>query len=198
VLDGQPDGHLIATGDDFAWVLDGPGGGIVGFAVDHLVAFDAEGVDALWSPSGPRFAAPTLGLADASAGEVVLAATARFRDRSTSNRHLFHAATACEGEDALYTWQECLATGDPMAHFGLGYTLVELGRSREAYAHLRYYTELVPTNGWAWCWLGRASEGLGSRAEAREAYERAVALEDAGGFETDATERLEQLSGDSV
>ncbi len=86
-----------------------------------------------------------------------------------------------------------LETGDSMAHYGLGYTLVELGRYREAYAHLRFYIELAPFKVWAWCWLGQAAAGLGSPEEARAAYVRALELEDAGGFETDASEMLEDL-----
>ena len=31
-----------------------------------------------------------------------------------------------------------------MAHFGLGYTLYDLGRFQEAYRHLRHYTEIAP------------------------------------------------------
>ena len=43
--------------------------------------------------------------------------------------------------------------------FGLGYTLFDLGRHREAYTHLRRYSELAPHNSWAWLWLGRAARG---------------------------------------
>jgi tetratricopeptide (TPR) repeat protein len=194
VLDGQPDDQLVAVGDAFAWVLDHPKAAhVVGFAVDDLTEFDPEQHEALWAPNSPRFAAPTLGLDDASAGEVVIATRARYAHRSTPNRDLFDAAVATEGEDALHAWQECLATGDAMAHFGLGYTLVELDRHREAYAHLRFYTQLVPANGWAWCWLGQACEGIGSVDEARRAYATAVELEGDGGFSTDARERLEAL-----
>jgi tetratricopeptide (TPR) repeat protein len=191
VLDGQPDDHRVAVGEDAAWILDGPGGEIVGFAVQRLNDFDADAVDALWS--GPRFAAPTLGLADATAGEIIVASQARFARSSTLNRRFFDAATGSDGVDAVRTWMACLETGDAMAHYGLGYTLVELGRYREAYAHLRFYTELAPFNGWAWCWLGQAAAGLGSPEEARAAYARAIELEDAGGFETDASEMLEDL-----
>lgn len=191
VLDGQPDDHRVAAGEDAAWILDGPGGDIVGFAVQRLNDFDADGVDELWS--GPRFAAPTLGLADASAGELIVASQARFARSSTLNRHFFDAAIGSDGVEAVRAWMACLETGDAMAHYGLGYTLVELGRYREAYAHLRFYTELAPFNGWAWCWLGQAAAGLGSPEEARAAYARAIDLEDAGGFETDASEMLEDL-----
>ena len=81
------------------------------------------------------------------------------------------------------------------AHFGLGYTLVQVGRVDRAYAHLRRYTELVPANAWAWCWLGQCCEALGRESEAMTAYERGVAVEELCGLETDSAERLEQLRG---
>ena len=80
-----------------------------------------------------------------------------------------------------------------MAHYGLGYTLVEVGQPLEAYAHLRHYVELEPTNSWAWCWLGRASAAAGRTGEARTAYRRALALEADGALETDASELLDEL-----
>jgi Flp pilus assembly protein TadD len=87
----------------------------------------------------------------------------------------------------------CLETGDLMAHYGLGYTLHELGRYRESYRHLRAYTEITPSNAWAWCWLGYTCTALGELGEARTAYQRAVELEEAGGDKTDAGEWLERL-----
>lgn len=74
-----------------------------------------------------------------------------------------------------------------MAHHALGYTLYDLGRYHEAYRHLKAYTEIVPADGWAWRWLGKASEAIGEREEARSAYEKAIALD---GDETDAPELL--------
>ena len=47
--------------------------------------------------------------------------------------------------DAQYDWLIALRFG-LMAHFGLGYTLVERGRPRDAYDRLRAYAELVPSN----------------------------------------------------
>ena len=81
-----------------------------------------------------------------------------------------------------------------MAHFGLGYTLYDLGRPQEAYRHLRHYTEIAPCGSWNWCWLGKAAEALGETSEARTAYERALELEDEGGEETDAAELLGRLA----
>ena len=89
-------------------------------------------------------------------------------------------------------WRACLESGDSMAHYGLGYTLLALDRPREAYGHLRFYTELSPANAWAWCFLGQACEAIGETAEARAAYARAVEL----GEETDAPERLNDLEGE--
>src|SRR2546430_1775116 len=94
--------------------------------------------------------------------------------------------------DADLDWLIALEYGDQMAHYGLGYTLLALDRPREAYGHLRFYTELSPANAWAWCFLGRACEAIGETAEARAAYERAVEL----GEDTDATDRLTELEGE--
>jgi Flp pilus assembly protein TadD len=108
----------------------------------------------------------------------------------------FHAALAARSPQvALPPWELALDAGDMRAHFGLGYTLVEAGRPDRGYAHLRRYTELVPANAWAWCWLGQCCEALGHESEAKTAYERAIAVEELCGLETDSAERLEQLRG---
>ena len=73
--------------------------------------------------------------------------------------------------------------------FGLGYTLFDLDRHREAYTHLRRYSEIAPHNSWAWLWFGRAAEALGEQTEeAVSAYRRAVRREREGSFRTDAQE----------
>jgi Flp pilus assembly protein TadD len=77
-----------------------------------------------------------------------------------------------------------------MAHYSLGYTLYELERYHEAYRHVRAYTELVPADGWAWCWLGKACEAMGELEEARSTYEKATEL---NGDQTDAPELLADL-----
>src|SRR3712207_8978021 len=59
-------------------------------------------------------------------------------------------------------WRACLETGELKAHFGLGYTLVELERPREAFGHLVTYTALTPRNSWAWHWRDRKSTRLNS------------------------------------
>ena len=42
VVDGQPDDHLIRVGEDFAYMLDGPGGKVVGFGVGDLTYFEID------------------------------------------------------------------------------------------------------------------------------------------------------------
>src|ERR1700735_542506 len=79
-----------------------------------------------------------------------------------------------------------------MAHFGLGYTLYDLGRYRESYRHLRYYAGLGPAAPWNWCWLGKAAEAIGELGEARAAYLRAIELS-AAPDDTAAPELLASL-----
>ena len=149
--------------------------------------------------SQQMFDVPQLGLRDASAGEICLAARAFLGDEPTLNKCYFDQAVAAGGAGdhsiAAGAWQLCLESGDPMAHYGLGYTLYELGDFRGAYRHLRAYTEITPNNAWAWCWLGRACLRLGELDEARHALETAIELEDQGAQETDAPELLEELEG---
>ena len=137
---------------------------------------------------------PLLGLSEATAGEIIVAARAHFGDEPSINRVYFDAGTRMEGEEALNVWRCCLEAGDSMAHFAIGYTLYELERYREAYGHLRHYAELAPAAAWNWCWLGRAAAAIGEVAEARTAYERAIALTRQGDDETDAPELLAELS----
>ena len=174
VVDNQPDDHFRPIGD-FAYCLDGPEGEVVGFGLGGLTKFDVEASPELWE--GPRFDVPLFGLRDVPAAAVVLAAQAKLANQSTTNRLFFALAIEAKGEEAEAHWRRCLEAGDSMAHYGLGYTLLELGRAREAYGHLRAYTEACPTNAWAWCWLGRAHEALGELTDARAAYRRAIALD---------------------
>ncbi len=104
-------------------------------------------------------------------------------------------AAGCQEQwdDAEGLWRACLEAGDMKAHFGLGYTLVELGRPREAYGHLVTYTELTPALSWAWFWRGRAAEEMGELEDARTCYGRALDAEEAGSEETDAAEHLAAL-----
>ncbi len=164
-----------------------------GFHVRRFEDFDEEApeVEAIWHE--PLFAVPLLGLTAASAGEVIVAARAHFGDEPSINRVYFDAATHMQGEKALAAWRCCLECGDGMAHFAIGYTLYELGRYREAYAHLRHYTELSPHASWNWCWLGKAASAIGERAEAEQAYRRALELTADGDDETDAADLLAAL-----
>jgi len=192
--EGQGSDAWHAVNDRFG-VLRDRDGRAIGFAVKGFSTFDPEAADVaeIWEP--PLFDAPVLGLHAASAGEIVLAARTLFGGRSSVNRDLFDAATAAQDEEALPLWLACLQAGDSMAHFGLGYTLYDLGRHQEAYRHLRYYTEIAPELAWGWCWFGKAAGAIGEAAEARDAFRRAIALEEAGGDETDARALLAALDG---
>jgi hypothetical protein len=185
ICDGHPGEQFRRVSAAFSYMLDRPSGRCVtGFCVSELREFDAHAHPPLFR--GPRFDAPLFGLTAATAGEIILAAQALLSDESTTNRIFFDAAISADPSHAEGYWRQCLESGDSMAHYGLGYTLLGAGRARDAYGHLRYYAELAPTNAWAWCWLGQACEALGELTEAREAYRRAVALDE----ETDAEERL--------
>ena len=200
VDDGQPDDAWRVVGDQVGFLFEGPEERCIGFRVNGFSSFDpgAEGFEPLWSDT-PRFDVPQLGLRDASAGEICLAARAFLGDEPTLNKCYFDQAVAAGGAGdhsiAAGAWQLCLESGDPMAHYGLGYTLYELGDLRGAYRHLRAYTEITPNNAWAWCWLGRACLQLGELDEARHALDTAIELEDHGAQETDAPELLEELEG---
>ena len=186
VCDGHPAEQFRRIDDSCSYMLDRPGSRrAIGFVVSDLSEYAAPA--RLFR--GARFDAPTFGLSAATAGEIVLAAQAALLDEPTPNRVFFHAAVAADDpQHAASLWQQCLRSGDSMAHYGLGYTLLELGRAREAFGHLRYYLELAPTNAWAWCWLGQAHEALGEVTEACAAYQRARELGD-----TDADDRLTTL-----
>jgi tetratricopeptide (TPR) repeat protein len=195
VDDGQAADCWRGVGEDFGYLLDSPDGRIVGFKVQNYSRFDPEDpeVSEIWTLA--RFEVPLLGLHAASAGEIVLAARPLLGEDDTINRLYFDAAVATDdSEKALSLWLACLQAGDSMAHFGLGYTLFDLGRHHEAYRHLRHYAEIAPAGAWNWCWLGRAAEAIGEVAEAREAYERAIALSEEGDYDTDAAELLAALA----
>ncbi|MDQ3302585.1 MAG: tetratricopeptide repeat protein [Actinomycetota bacterium] len=190
VENAQPRDHWRGVSESFGYLLRHPEGPEVGFKILGFSGFDPEDseVSEIWE--GPRFDVPTLGLRDSTAGEIVLAARPFLGGRSTVNRVYFNRAMGAEGEEAEELWRYCLQAGDLMAHYGLGYTLYDLGRYREAYRHLRAYTELVPADGWAWSWLGKACEAMGDLEEAGAAYERAIGLD---GDETDAPQLLVSL-----
>ncbi len=197
VDDGQPSENWIGLSEQAGFLMEGVYGPVIGFWVKRFSELDLDHEDhePLWN--GPRFDVPVLGLKDVSAAEVCLAAEAFLDGEPTVNRAFFrHALQVAEGGDlegAAFYWRACLQSGDLMAHYGLGYTLHELGRHREAYRHLRAYTEIVPGNAWAWCWLGHACAALGEVGEARLAYRRALELEEDGAEETNAAEHLAEL-----
>lgn len=170
-----------------------PRGRCIGFRLGGLSETDFESSEnaALWV--GPRFDVPPLGLERASVGLVAATTRMVLGPLRTPNRVLFDLALDASGEKALDLWRLCLAEGDEMARFAVGYTLLDLGEHREAHEQLRHYSHLVRTNSWAWVYLGRACEALEDWEGAEYAYRRAIATESAGSFETDAAERLARL-----
>ena len=94
---------------------------------------------------------------------------------------------------ALPLWEECLAEGNELARYALGYTLLELDRPREAHEQLRRYSALVRRNAWAWCYLGQACERLEDWEGAEYAYRQALEATAGGSFDTDAAELLAGL-----
>lgn len=187
VENAQPSDHWREISDSFGYLLRSPQGPEIGFKILGFSEFDPEHEEVTEIWEGPRFDVSTLGLTNATAGEIVLAAHPFLSGRSTVNRVYFNAAMRAEGAEAEMLWRYCLQAGDLMAHYSLGYTLYELGRYREAYRHLRAYTELVPADGWAWCWLGKACEAMGDTEEARSTYAKAIELD---GDHTDAPKLL--------
>lgn len=195
VLDGQPEDHYIELSDALSFIRRSPREEVIGFSISGVSGLDTE-QPVLWEP--PLFDLPELGLDVAPPGAVLAAARRSFPGLSTGDVILFEAAVdAEEPEQAALAWRVCLGAGDMRAHFGLGYTLCDLGRPREAYPHLRRYCELVPHNSWAWCWLGKACVRIGELTEARNAFEQAVAIENEGGYATDARECLSGLIGEA-
>ena len=191
VDDGAHPDAWQPVSESFAYLLDEPEGWVVGFKALDFVTFDAEAEPTLWE--GPRFHCPALGLRDATAGVICMAATV-YLDGSTLNRLLFgEAVREQEAEDAAARWRRVIEAGDPMGHFGLGYTLFDMGEVAEAYLHLRTYTVVAPYCAWAWNWRGQAALAIGDPDQARECLERALEVERIEGTETDAAERLAAL-----
>ena len=196
VDDGVPPESWNEVSDHFSYIHlgDADASPAIGFKVVGYADFDPEDEEhgAIWE--GPRFDAPQLGLEDVSAGEVIAAAGSFYGvKRPSFNRTLFNDAAGATGRTALVRWVACLHAGDAMAHFGLGYTLLDLGQTHRAYRHLRYYAGIAPAEPWAHCYLGQAAEALGELDEARAAYRRAIELTEEGGNDTDADMRLAVL-----
>jgi tetratricopeptide (TPR) repeat protein len=199
VDDGQPPENWRGVSDQFAFLHDGPDGPVVGFKIVGAWEFDPHSpeVSEIWEP--PLFDAPLLGLIGVPAAEVALEARSFFGGRNTLNRLHFNAAIEKKDpSEALPHWYSCLASGDSMAHFGLGNTLYDLGSYEEAYRHLRYYAEIAPHGAWNQCWYGKAAEAIGELDEARAAYQRALELEPEVGEETEAEEWLRALDAENA
>ena len=194
--DGQPDECWSRVADEFAYFHLGELGPTVGFKVRRFSGFDVDRaeVSAIWDE--PLFDVPVLALRSAPAGAIVRAAQIHFDGRPSLNRVHFRMAVGKEGEEALPHWIACLEAGDSMAHFAIGYTLYDLARYEEAYRHLRYYAEIASYHPWNWVWFGKAAAALGAVGEAREAYQRAIRLEEAGADKTCAWELLQELDSE--
>ena len=193
VMDRQGSDRWDGVSEAFGWFLDEPGGRPVGFKVVDFSVFDADAHSEIFG--GPRFDAPALGLRDVSAGEIVLAAKPFLGGEDTIDRVYFDMAMGEVGEQALGFWLWSLQAGNLMAHYGAGYTLLDLGRVHEAYRHLRAYTELVEKDAWAWAYRAKAAAALNERDEAIQCCRRAIELEAETDEETDAEELLADLAG---
>ena len=197
VDDGQPPDHWREVTDDFHFLLDKPDGSEVGFRIDEFSVFGLDAAEIPAVRSGPRFDVPQLTFRNADAARIARAAARFFRGENSVNRDFFDRATQAGGdelpEQALFWWRCCLQAGDPMAHFGIGYTLHDLGRFGEGLPHLRHYVEIAPHQPWNWVWLGKCAAALGRVDEACSAYQRAVELTESGANETDAPELLAAL-----
>lgn len=196
VDEGQPEGCWTPVGEHVGILHDAPGGRPVGFMVTDLSEYDPDepGNVELWDT--PRFDAPMLGLADVAPNAIVVAARALFGTTRTLDRELFSAAVGADGEAAARRWLRSLQAGDGLAHYGLGYTLFELGRVPEAYRHLRHYCEIAPCEAWAWCWYGRATAALGEIDEAARAFAQAIELDEDD--ETEARELADALAAGTL
>ena len=80
-----------------------------------------------------------------------------------------------------------------MAHFGIGYTLCDLDRYREALPYLRHYARIASHGPWSWVWLGQMPVGSRAGSSRRGVLPAATALSEAGAEETDAPELLAEL-----
>ena len=197
VDDGQAPDQWREVSEDFRFLLDAPGGRIVGFRIDDFSEWLPLDEEERAIREAGRFDAPLLVLQGAGALRIAREAGKFFGEDNSLNRDFFDRATECgangEYEQELYWWRCCLQAGDPMAHFGLGYTLCDLGRPREALPHLRHYTRIAAHGPWSWVWLGRCQSGLGKFEEARASYREAIALSEAGAEDTVAPELLAGL-----
>jgi ADP-ribosyl-[dinitrogen reductase] hydrolase len=194
VDDGLEPERQVEICEHVSLVLDLAGERCVGFIFETLSEFDfdAPANAVVWT--GPRFGIPALGIDHGTIG--LIAATARLvlGELRTPDRVLFDAALRAEDlDEALALWQGCLAEGNELARYALGYTLLDLDRPREAHDQLKRYSALVRRNAWAWCYLGQACERLADWEGAEYAYGQALQATAAGSFDTDAADRLAAL-----
>jgi tetratricopeptide (TPR) repeat protein len=195
VWDGQPDNRIRVIEDErIAFVL-GEDERPIAAAVRQPFDLDPLEIRGIWDR--PRFVVPTLGPEELSIGEILLLVHARYRpDEATNDALHFQAGIEAQDENpelAISMFKLAVEAGDMKGHYSLGYVMLNHGMAREAAEHLKIYTRLTPHNAWAWCWLGKAQAALGETAAARSSYQRALEVEEASGFETDAAELLERL-----
>ena len=190
IMDRQGPDRWRGVCENFGYFLDRPDGTEIGFTLHDYSEFDEDDEEFEEIFSGPRFDVPVLGLFDVSAGQIALAAAPFLNGDSTIDRFHFCHAMNARGELALAHWYAALEAGNLMAHYGAGYTQLDLGRPHLAYRHLRAYTELVSRDPWAWAFRAKAALAIGESAEARHCCEQAIELEDVYDELTDAREVL--------
>lgn len=167
---------------------------LVGFRIQDYSEYlaDLDPDDGAWGDVW--FHVPQLGLERASVAEIAVAVNQLFPNGSTPNRFFFNEAAGMnDNNKAIDYWLSCLATGDSMAHFGVGCCLYELDRYHDAYRHLRYYATIAPADPWNLRWYGVSAEAIGEFDEAIRAYDRAIELELEGEGDTDSAECRERL-----
>jgi len=194
VDDGLESERKVEICEHVSLILDLDGRECAGFIFGKLSEFDFEAPANAVVWTGPRFDVPALGVSRGTVGLVAATARLVLGDMRTPDRLLFDAAVRTEdASEALSRWEACLAEGNELARYALGYTLLALDRSREAHEHLKRYSALVRRNAWAWCYLGQACENMEDWEGAEYAYRQALEAPAAGSFDTDAADRLDAL-----
>lgn len=194
VDEGQPSESWAGITDDFGYLFDQDEERIVGFKALNFSTIDLTSpfYEPLWN--GPRFCAPTLALSDAVAAEVITAARAFYRGRPSINRYYFADAIDAESKnDEVGEWLACVETGDCMAHYGLGISLMESGKPAMAYKHLRFYASIAPMEAWAQYWYARAALAVNEPDEARVAALRAKELSTDPDMTSQARDLLKEI-----
>src|SRR6187200_2451852 len=99
VDEGVPERWWRRVGTEVGYLWDPDHGCDVGFKVRSFSGLDVEAISEFWRP--PVFTVPMLGLPEASAGDVVLAARALFGNRPSISHEFFALAGEASGEEAL-------------------------------------------------------------------------------------------------